>query len=259
MKSFIRTIAIVAIALFVASCVSTKDLTYLQDLGNGDSLNGVPASLKEYSLKPGDILYVNIETTNPEVSAFFNAESGQQNGTQGLYESPANQYIHGYTISKDGSITLPVLGKVSASGKTTVEVQDMVQDLANNYLKGALVVVKMLNFKITLLGEFKAPGVYYHYGSSLPIFEAIAKAGGLTDLSKINHLLVLRKTASGTQSFRVDISGREALRSQAYYLQPYDVVYAEPSKAKTLQLNLPTISLVFSSVSFIMAMFALTR
>lgn len=241
------------------SCSSTKDLTYLQDMEELSTISGQPAEAPDYRLKANDNLYISIQSGNQEVLALFNSSSGSQSGTTMNYSNPADQYIYGYLIAKDSTITLPVVGKIAVAGLTLAEAQSRVQLKTNEYLKGALAKVKMLNYKITLLGEFKSPGVYYNYNPNISVLEAVALAGGLTDYSKLSRLLVVRKTPDGTKSYRIDLTNKNVFAHPAYYLQPNDIVYAEPTKTKTLQVNTPVIALTISSISLLLAIFALIQ
>lgn len=257
MNTKINRIFLIFLIGILAGCSSMKDVTYLRDMDELATMNGQPATVSDYKLKTNDNLYISIQSANQEVSALFNSASSQESGSQQLYGEPSGQYLFGYMIENDGSITLPVVGKIEVAGLTQVEAQSRIQLKTNEFLKGALVKVKMLNFKITLLGEFKSPGVYYNYNNSLTVMEAIGMAGGLTDYAKINRLLVVRKTAEGTKSFRLDLSNKNIFANQAYYLQPNDMVYAEPAKSKALQLNIPTISLAISSLSLLLVILTL--
>ena len=238
--------------IFVNSCASTKSITYLADLQNDSLQVNSPTAPPDNLLKIGSNLYVNIQTTSEETNKLFNPTSSSQSGSSQLFESPSSQYIYGYTIDKEGAITLPVLGKIELAGLSQNEAQSKVQLLANKYLKEATVKLKLLNFKITLMGEVKAPGVYYNYNDDMTVFEAASMAGGFTDMAQLDQVLVMRKTKEGTKSYRLDMTNKSVLYHKAYYLQPNDVVYAQPTNVKTLNLNLPIISLIFSTISFLL-------
>ena len=233
------------------SCRSTSSMTYLTDMKDS-ALNEQPRESAKNLLRTGNNLYVNIQSANEEVSKLFNATTTVQTGSSMRYSEPADQFVYGYTIDKEGFITLPVIGKAEVAGLTQEEAQARIQLLANKYLKDSSVKLKLLNFKITCLGEVKMPGVYYNYNSELNVFEAASMAGGFTDMARIDDILVMRKTAEGTKSFRLNLTSKGVLSHPAYYLQPNDVVYARPANAKAFSLNLPAISLVFSTLALLL-------
>jgi polysaccharide biosynthesis/export protein len=238
--------------LMLNSCRTQKDLTYLADMKNDSLEKGLPGESPDYILKPNDNLYVNVQSMNEDVNKLFNVGSSMQGGAYQVYGEPSGQYVYGNLIDKAGTITLPVLGKIEVAGMTQTEAQAKVQLKANEYLKEATVKLKLLNFRTTILGEVKAPGVYYNYNNELTVLEAVSKAGGFTDHAKLNNVLVMRNTNAGTKSYRLDLTSGRVLANPVYYLQPNDVVYAGPAKVKALELNSPTISLIISTLSFLL-------
>lgn len=246
-----------AMAISMTSCRSTKEITYLSDMQDDALEDNLPSESPKNLLKKGNNLYINIQTANEEASKIFNPTASMQSGGMQVYSEPSGQYIYGYTIDKEGAITLPILGAIEVAGLTQSDAQAKVQLLANKYLKEAIVKLKLLNFKITFLGEVKMPGVIYNYNDELNVFEAASMAGGFTDMARLDKVLVMRKTPQGTKSYRLDLTNKNVLSNVGYYLQPNDVVIADPSKVKTLQLNMPTISLMLSTITFLLVVLKL--
>lgn len=253
-KLFIISFLFLLFSLF--SCKSSKDLIYLKDAGNNEFIKGLPV---EYTLKPGDILYVSIKTSNPEVNAIYNPESGMEGSSQyggygyQKYSSPSGAYLYGFEIADDGTINLPMLGKIKVSAVTLDQVEAVVQKRADEYLKDAIVKVKILNFKVTVTGEVRNPGVYYNYDNSMTAIEAIAMANGNTDFAAIGEVMVVRPLPGGDKTYMLDLSSKRAYLSEAFYLQPNDYVIVRPDKHKNLQLNSQAYSLMLSSLSVLIA------
>ena len=241
------TILLMLLTLFI-SCKTRKDLLYLQDINDLEEQN-VPGKSPEYRIKPDDNLYINILTPDQDVSKLFNPTQNSNYGPAQNFSTPAGIFISGFTVNKAGEIVLPVLGSISVIGKTAIEAQEIIQSKANNFLKEASVQVKVLSFKVTLLGEFRSPGVYYNYNNNLTILEAIGMAGGVTENAQLSQLLVVRKTPTGSKSFRLDLSKKDILSSDAYYLQPNDVIYVNADKLKNIRLTTPTYSFVLSAIT----------
>lgn len=244
------TILLLFLTLF-NSCKTRKDLLYLQDILDLEEQN-VPGKSPEYRIKPDDNLYINILTPDQDVSKLFNpsqATGGNSGGTTQNYGNPASQYINGFIVDKAGAITLPIIGNIVVSGKTTIEAQAFLQEKTNAFLKDASVQVKVLSFKVTLLGELRSPGVFYNYNNNMTVLEAIGMAGGVTDNAQLSQLLVVRKTPTGSKSYRLDLSKKDILSSEAYYLQPNDVIYVNADKLKNIRLTTPTYSFLLSAVT----------
>lgn len=239
------------------SCRSSKELIFLKDAANNEIINGLST---EYILKPGDILYVSIKSISPEVNALFNPESGMESGpgsSSGYgytkYTSPSGAYLYGFELDTDGNIKLPMLGKVKVSDATLTQAEMIVQKIADEFLKDAIVKVKLLNFKVTVTGEVRNPGTYYNYNNSITVIEALAMANGNTDFASIKKVMVVRRFPGGNKSYLLDLSYKNVYLSEAFYLQPNDYVIVQPDKYKNFQLNSQAYSLVFSSMSILLA------
>ena len=142
-----------------------------------------------------------------------------------------------------------MLGKIAVAGLTVSEAEDTISGFTKQYLKGATVKVRLLSYKVTVLGEVKMPGIYYNYNSYITVLDAISLAQGATDYAKLADILVLRPTTGGTRTFSLDLNSKSAIQSPAWYLQPDDVVVLQPGKNKGLQQKLPLIGILVGSLS----------
>ncbi len=236
------------------SCRNSKELIYLNDAVNNEMITGIS---QDYILKPGDILYVSIKSMNPEVNTLFNPESNMEVGGSGLgfqkYTSPSGAYLYGFEIDNEGNVKLPMLGKIQLLGTPISQVEAIVQKKADEFLNDAIVKVKLLNFKMTVMGEVRNPGTYYNYNNSITLIEAISLANGNTDFASIKKVMVIRKYPEGNKTFMLDLSSKKIYLSEAFYLQPNDYIIVQPDKYKNFQLNSQAYSLMFSSISILLA------
>jgi polysaccharide export outer membrane protein len=133
-------------------------------------------------------------------------------------------------VRPDGKISLPLANEVEASGKTAVELQQEITDrLGKNVVRPVVnVMVKQVNsLKISVLGEVRRPDVY-KIKNRVTVLDAIAMAGGFTDLARPNRVIVLRNTAAGPQRIKINIKQLVADEGgTAFYLQKLDTVYVE--------------------------------
>lgn len=250
-NKYYLSVTIIILLLSFFSCKSNKDLTYIQNLPNGDIQNAIPFSVADYSLRKGDNLYIQIKSIDPEVSQLFNPMIGDSRaiGTTQQYGNQSSQYINGYQLDSDGNIELPIIGKIYLKGKTLEEAKELLRERVSEFFKQASVTVKLLSFKYTVMGEVNTPGVYYNYNNDCNILEAISQANGTTDYAKLKKVVILRQEQSGIKSIEVDLSDKSLITSNAYFLRPNDVVYVSPDKYKNTRLNSPFYSLMLSSVS----------
>jgi len=133
-------------------------------------------------------------------------------------------------IRPDGKISLPLANELVASGKTSAELEQEIAEKLKRYITTPVVnvMVKQINsLKISVLGEVRKPDVY-RIKNRVTVLDAIAMAGGFTDLARPNRVIVLRNTPSGPQRIKIDIKQAVGSDSSAiFYLQPLDTVYVE--------------------------------
>ena len=247
-----KIISPLLLAMVLFSCKTSEDMAYLKDMTDQELQDHVPQKPLEYRIKPNDILYVKILTMNPEINMLFSqAQSSQYSsvGTSQLYGDLTSQFLNGNIVDTKGEITLPILGNIKLEGLTVAEAQATVNKKAGEQLKEYTVQVKLLSFKFSMVGEFRSPGIYYNYNNNITILEAISRAGGINDYGKINNLMVVRTTPAGYKSYLIDLASEKILTSEAFYLQPDDVIYARPDKNKNIALNSVTYSLLLSSIT----------
>lgn len=242
-------IVLLLATIVLASCNTRKNMAYLRDLENQATLEGTPPPPKEIKIRPEDNLYISVKTINPEINELFSASSSGEIGPGTRWESQASQHINGYQIDPQGNINLPIIGNIHLAGLTLNQAQEAVQKQANEYLKDANIQVKLLNYKVSVLGEVNSPGVYYNYNNSLTILEAIGMADGINEYAGLTNVSVIRKTDTGTKSYKVDLTKKNVLNSDAFYIYPNDVIYIEPQSLKNTRLNSGMYALFLSSVS----------
>lgn len=244
---------VLAVAL-LSSCTSQKNLIYLQgseDM-NGDILHTYSGDEKNYSpeyvLAEQDMLYIQITSTvGNEANALFN------NNTNSNYISSDNAvYLNSFVVDKEGEIGLPLMGKVYVKGLTVEQAEKKIKEKAEEFVQGAVVSCKMVNYKVSVLGEVTRPGTYTFYQPSVSVFDVIAAAGDLTYYGNRHRVKVVRKTSKEDLIYTLDLSEASILQDKKLYLQPGDLVYVEPNKnTKALTtLNVP-LNTITSSLSIL--------
>ena len=199
----------------------------------------------DYKIQKNDILYIKILNPDKNNFALFNTESPYANRVH----NDVSLFLEGNRVDNYGYISMPVIGKVKVVGMTIEEIKEKIQKLVDGYLNNSTVIVKLISFKITLIGEVSRPGVYNIYKDNISVLEAIGKAGDMTDYGDRNNIIVVRSNDMGTKTYTIDLTDIKILSSEAYYLMPGDIVYVQPIKAKSFRTNIPTYSLFLSIVT----------
>jgi polysaccharide biosynthesis/export protein len=231
---------------FLTSCIPQDTLTYVQDQQLlGDELK---IHIEEYRLRPGDILHVRVMSTDPVTNSIFNFEEAGRATMRTNVAGDQMMFLYGYTINRRGEIQMPVIGNVRVVGLTTDEVHQRIQEMAEEYIIDATVSVKIVNFSVTVLGEVRQPGSFYIYDHDFTIMDALGLAGDLTDYGNRN-IHVIRRTDYGLKFNTLDITDRNAVTSELYYLQPNDLVYVEPLLAKRFGFAQFPFGVFFTAIS----------
>ncbi|MDR0970063.1 MAG: polysaccharide biosynthesis/export family protein [Lentimicrobiaceae bacterium] len=251
--SFIKLVKQIVVVSFlsclIVSCVPQKRIKYLQQSELSDTTSVFQNERGiAYLIQPGDNLYIKVMSMDEKTSNLFNvASSIYQN-----YTSDASIYLNSYTVNEQGYIEFPLAGSVSVKNMTVEHVKEKIQQILDEYLKETVLIVKLVNFNITVLGEVKRPGQYKIYQSEINIFEAISMAGDLTDFSKRNNVKIIRQTKNGSEIITVDLEQASILSSDYYYMRPNDIVYVEPLKIKQFGFAAFPYATIFSGISTIL-------
>ena len=221
------------LSVFFTSCVSTKDLVYLQDKGNNKNEVVTATKQKPYRLQTNDILSITIKAIDPKLVEIFNGTVNQ-----GMVNITAEgNYFNGYTVDDHGNIRLPILGEINVLGYTTEEVRIKIEKmLYEQFFKteaGIFVVVKLAGFRYSIIGEVSSTGTKIIYQDRVNIIEAIANAGDITVVGDRKDVKVIRTYPHGSETFSIDLTDSNAVNSEVFYLQPNDNIYVKPLKQKT--------------------------
>jgi len=150
---------------------------------------------------------------------------------------------------------LPMIGKIYVVGLTVEGVKKLVQQHVNEYMNYVTVDVKLVSFKITVLGEVNKPGTYSFFKKYVTIFDALGAASDMTDFGNRQKVKIIRTIDNKTIILQFDLTDRRILQNENFVLYPYDIVYVEPLKSKVLGLR--NISVVTSTLLSSIATFLL--
>ena len=234
-------------AVVFASCVPQKKMLYLKEaemVAENLSKEYVNDRSFNYKLQPGDNLYIHVVNTIDERSA-----ASINGDLRGYLSSDANIYLQTTTIDEEGYVEMPLVGKIEIKNLTIDEAKDKLQKAINTYINGSMLVVKLANFNLTILGEVSRPGMYKVYQSQINLFEAVSLAGNMTNFAKKKEVKIVRQTDNGSEIITVDMGKADILSSPYYYLKPNDIVYVEPLKIKQWGFTTFPYSTVFSIAS----------
>jgi polysaccharide export outer membrane protein len=240
-------VAFVSLLLF--SCASNKNIPYFRNIpSNAKILSDTTLLPKNIRIDVGDILSITVSTLDPTAALPFNLPlvSYSNPGTEQLYATPS---LQPYIVDKQGNITFPVVGDIHVAGLTKQEVVDLLKQKLSPYLKNPVIVLQIMNFKVTILGEVNHPGTYTIPNDQVTILQALGYAGDMTVFGKRSNVLLIRDNSGRKEYVRLDLNNSQVLNSPYYYLQQNDVIYVEPNKTKMINVDNQNTSLYISIIS----------
>ncbi len=244
--------------LLLTGCSSYQKVPYLQA---SEYLNTAAAApvLYDAHIMPKDLLTIVVSCSEPELAQPFNLTVG--NVSTSTYNTFSTQpTLQTYLVDNKGNITFPTLGILKVGGKTKGETEQMISEMLKPYLKdNYIVTVRMVNYKISVIGEVNRPGTFTIANEKVNILEALAMAGDLTIYGLRNNVKLIREDINGHQHiFAVDLNDARLVLSPYYYLQQNDVLYISPNKAKAKNSDIgSSTSLWFSATSILLSMASL--
>ena len=232
----------VIVAMSVASCTSYKKVPYIQNSRELDTL--VQQSyVHEPIIQPNDMLdiVVNSGLEQNTVKA-YNLSMPGSNGAS----------AQSFFVDTRGFVNVPNVGEVQLAGLTIPQAENAILDkLKGLFATPPVVVVRFADYKVSVLGEVKNPGIYKFPDGKINVFQALSQAGDLTIYGERDNVKIIREEKNGEKKvYEINLNDVSLLTSSLYYLQQNDVVYVTPNKsrAKGADIN-PKTTLWFSSIS----------
>jgi len=239
MRNLIKTGILISFFSSLFSCISNEKLIYLQNLEGGPKISEdvlIYYEIPEYRLQYNDIIDVDVRTVDDLLQNGFNNTQKNVNNNMAMQMGQGGgdvYYMTGYTVDKNGNISLPIVGDVYVRDKTIVEARSEIESRLKEYVVSELYVkVKLGGIRYSALGEFRRPGKFVVLQDRMTIFEAIANAGDLNTIAKRDEVMLIRQYPDGTKIHRINLIDRQIIASPFYFIQPNDQLYAEPMKVR---------------------------
>ncbi|MFM7814132.1 MAG: polysaccharide biosynthesis/export family protein [Flavobacteriales bacterium] len=239
-----------AVVITLSSCDVSKNIVYF----TSKQATSVPESGYHLKIHRDDLLSILVITGDQESAFPFNIPTPVGSNTQGGYAQGAPT-PPGYLVDQHGDIEFPMIGKIHLQGLTRDQAVDTLVSKLKPYVKYPTVIMKILNFKVTVLGEVRNPGTFTIPNERITILEALGIAGDLQITGLRTNVLVIREEGGQRKEYRLDLTKEDSFNSPAYYLKQNDVVYVEPNRSKknSSTINPNTASLLISSVSILLS------
>ena len=216
-------------SVILTSCASKKNIILFQDIETYDSKQDTTSSIVR--IKNNDLLSIIVSSADRKSAAPFNLPAISISNSDITRANP-QQRLQTYLVDSNGKIEFPILGALNLKGKTTIEAREFVKSKLLKYIKDPIVNLRITNFKVSIMGEVRSPGVYTITDERITVLEALSMAGDMTIFGKRKDVLVIREE-NGVKTYnKLDFTNKNILSSPYYYLQQNDVIVVSPNGAQ---------------------------
>ncbi|MFN8207344.1 MAG: polysaccharide biosynthesis/export family protein [Bacteroidales bacterium] len=245
-------ILLLVMAVLISSCVSMKNVKILQDNTQAGPASFSHGQKPVYQLKSGDHLYIKVFSVDPKTSRYFQSDFPNLMNSSYIY-------LNSYPVDEEGYLHFSFIDKMMVRGLTIEDVKKKLQETLNEYFTEATIIVKLVNFRVSVLGEVKSPGTYTIDKDQVDIFQALGEAGGLTTFGNIRKVTLVRQTNEGSDVHYLDLSRKDILASEFFYLMPDDVLYVEPRNSKPFVLETLPYGTLVSTFALVLSVLAIMK
>ena len=246
-------IGFILMIIFFSSCVPIKKQVYFQAAEDTLKTSYQYRDFQDHKLQIANNLYVRVFSIERESFEFFNLG---YNSSGNIYYDAAI-YLNSYSIDEEGYVDLPFVGRLYVKGLTTEEAKGVIQQQIDKFLNKTTIVVKLVNYGVSVVGEVQKPGKYIIYQDRINIFEIISMAGDLTTYAKRDDIVLVRKQENNAKIFHINLLEDNVLESEYYYIMPDDIIYVKPVKGKNFAFSAFPYTLVISTISLTLALVAI--
>ncbi len=215
-----KTLAFVLLTL--VSCSTNKIL--FKDIPENTSIK-----IPEAVITIGDMIDINISSLNNRSTSIFSAQ--QSMDKIGTIRNSEARKLDGYLVDSSGNVDIPIIGIVKASGMTCSSLSKSIIKDIKEYVLNPNVRIKILNFRVSILGEVAKPGTIEVINQNISFTELISRAGDLKKNADPTKVMLLRNVNNRIETKYLDLTSNEFLNSEYYYLKQNDVVYVRPDNA----------------------------
>ena len=245
--------ASVCLLLFMASCVTSKEVSYLQNLKHNQT---IPLSENfEAVISSNDQLRITVIGVGDEkeLAEPFNPFGNSQTGL--------SQNSLGYLVDVNGDIQFPTLGKLHVKGMTRIQLQDTIKNklIEGRYMNDPMVDVRFMNFRVFVLGTADGGKVLNITNERCTFLEALAMAGGLNQFTKRDKIAVMREEDGKIVTRFLDPRSTDVIYDPYFMLQQNDIIVTQSFRRlyaqNVLSTSLNVLTTVTSLVSAIVVVF----
>jgi len=255
--------AFLTFTLAIFSCKTPKNIYYAKEIIDSSQVVTIPQiSIPVPLIQPYDLLLITFYGKGIDMTLMLNNFGGLE--TVKVFQSSTSEALRpGYLVSPEGFIVLPQLGQIKVAGLTLSQLKADLTEKASRLMVEPSVIVKFSSFKVTVIGEVASRGSITSQREKLTIFEALGLSGDITIYGLKDKVKVIRTQDTTTVIGELDLTSKDAFKSEFFYLKPNDVVYVPSNgfqqQQQTLNSVFPIVSIGVSIITLVVTFLALSR
>ncbi|AMQ01260.1 Polysaccharide export system outer membrane protein [Pedobacter cryoconitis] len=176
-----------------------------------------------YKIQPQDLLQIkNLQSPKyivDEPTTTISAAKGA-NSTDGQT----------FLVESDGTVALPIIGRVKVEGLNRYDAAKKIENIYSKEIKNPIIDLKIVNLKVTILGEVKTQGSYTLVKDRTSLIEMIGEAGGLTERANSKNVRIIRGGIKNQEVIDLDLSNLTTLSDPRIILKNEDIIYVTQNK-----------------------------
>jgi polysaccharide biosynthesis/export protein len=245
---------LLAVLMLASACVTNKKVTLLQkddvtrkDMPRDTVVRTYDLRKHEYRIQPEDIIRISFDNVVDERYDFFSDPNDNRIMGGGQAGAVA---LTGRVVDTNGNIEFPVVGKIQVAGLTVFEAEERIQTFARQFMDEAVVKVRLVNFRVTVLGEVYRETTVTTFYNRISLPEAIGMAGGMGELADRSKVKIIRQKGDQVEVGYVNLLDEDLIFSPYYYVHQNDIIIVPPLRQRSFRRYFgPNIQIFVSSVT----------
>ena len=176
----------------------------------------------------GDLIDVKISSLSNISTSIFSPIAMDKIGT--IRDAEARK-LDAYLVDSSGNIDIPYIGIIKAYGLTCTSLSDSIKNKLKEYVKNPSVSTKILNFRVSILGEVAKPGTFDVIDQNMTFIELISRAGDFNKNADPTKVMIIRSSNNEIETQYLDLTSYEFFTSEYYFLKQNDKIYVRPDNA----------------------------
>lgn len=229
----------VALSFFMTSC----------GIFNSNEMFRVPSDYKYSDFKPNEKEYKIQPFDKLDVKVFYNNGVNLIELNQGTATSQSSIE---YDVEYDGLVKLPSLGRISLTGLTVRQAEDLLETKYKEFIVDPFVKIAVINKRVIVFSNGSTSGkVLTLKNDNYSLIEALAESGGISDYTKSYRIKLLRGDINNPEVFLFNLQKVSDMKNANFILQANDIIYVEARPryvSKVLSEITPYLSLLSSAL-----------